>query len=217
MDTVGLEFWLFLGGATVVVLLLAWLLPDTSRKRVEALRAEAPKLGMRFFEHCDDSAFSHTHRFVFVERTRGRWSNVLVADDGDRTLIGEYRWTYRSGKSHRVTQQTMALLSGGRFPDFALEAEDLLHKLGQLVGYQDIDFPDHPAFSKACLLRGKDERAVRASFRRELRDWVLDHPDWRVEANSGVLAVWKPAQLTPPAELAGLLAEARQVFEWLQR
>ncbi len=51
-----------------------------------------------------------------------------------------------------------------RLPNFTLRPENLFHKIGQVFGYQDIDFDSHPEFSKRYLLKGENESEVRSTF-----------------------------------------------------
>jgi len=41
-----------------------------------------------------------------------------------------------------------------KLPFFELKPENTFHKIGQVFGYQDIDFEAFPNFSKGYLLRG---------------------------------------------------------------
>ena len=51
-----------------------------------------------------------------------------------------------------------------RLPQFTLRPEHVFHKIGQVFGYQDIDFDSHPEFSKRYLLKGENEESVRWLF-----------------------------------------------------
>ena len=40
----------------------------------------------------------------------------------------------------------------------------MFHKIGQVLGYQDIDFESHPMFSQRYLVRAYDKEGVRRVF-----------------------------------------------------
>jgi len=50
---------------------------------------------------------------------------------------------------------------------FSLDPESIFHKIGEIVGFKDIDFPENKRFSDRYLLKGADEAAVRAVFKPE--------------------------------------------------
>ncbi len=54
-------------------------------------------------------------------------------------------------------------------PDLVLAPENILHKIGKVFGYQDIDFDSSPDFSSHYLLRGPDEMAIRSAFGADAR------------------------------------------------
>jgi len=76
-------------------------------------------------------------------------------------------------------------------PDFALEPEGLWSKLSELSGGKDIDFKDHPEFSKHYYLRGDNEPVVRGFFTESLIKFFEEHEEIHVESHRSKLLIYK--------------------------
>jgi len=149
----------------------------------------------------------------------------------------DYRYVTGSGKNahaHRQTVVAFPNLGGGvspgggnggfgpsrglkpaargvHLPAFELCRENIFHKIGKVFGFRDIDFPEHPSFSKRYLLRGEDEPAVRAIFDAGLMN-SFDHTrEINVEAGGNCLIVYRASRRVKPADLLAFLDEAAGV------
>lgn len=167
------------------------------KKRTEALAELSRTMGFEF--EADGTALlsggmsclpvfnrSHSRKVSNVMRKKVRETQVALFD---------YCYTTGSGKSQHTQRLSMAAFespSRDVFPGFELRPEHLMHKVGQLFGYQDIDISTHPVFSRRYLLRGPDEPAVRAAFGEQAIDFFQNNPDWNVEARANWMAVFKP-------------------------
>jgi MFS superfamily sulfate permease-like transporter len=69
-----------------------------------------------------------------------------------------------------------------KLPHFSLETETLFDKIFEIAGYDDIDFPDYPEFSKRYLLKGKDADAIRRFFTDAMLKWFEGYKGYHVEA-----------------------------------
>jgi MFS superfamily sulfate permease-like transporter len=104
--------------------------------------------------------------------------------------------------SKEETNITMVHLpAGASVPDFALEPESMNTKLSELVGGKDIDFKDHPDFSKRFYLRGYDEAAVRNFFNFNVINFFESHEEWHVEAHDNNLLIFRKRDLMSPSEI----------------
>ena len=86
-----------------------------------------------------------------------------------------------------------------------------------MFGYQDIDFEASEEFSRHYLMRGPDERAIRAAFGAEAIGFFAQNPGWSVESFGGSLAVYRTARRCKPEEIQPFLAEAASVLRALVR
>jgi hypothetical protein len=98
-------------------------------------------------------------------------------------------------------------------PDFALEPEGLWSKLFEGVAGKDIDFVDHPVFSKKYYLRGENEVVVREFFTSPIIDFLENREQMHIECHKHRLIFYKKRDLLEPAEI---LYASKFVEEFLQ-
>lgn len=87
-------------------------------------------------------------------------------------------------------------------PDFALESENLWSKLMERVAGKDIDFADHPAFSKKYYLRGDNEAAIRNFFSEPVIQFLENREEMHIECHRNRLIFYKKRDLLEPSEIA---------------
>ncbi|MDD5629347.1 MAG: hypothetical protein PHU21_09800 [Elusimicrobia bacterium] len=214
--------WLVFGGAAAVGIAgFAWSRRQEERRRL-ALAALAPRLGLKFKESAPGlSAEDYRSLHLFAKGRDRTYRNILSGKpEGTHGLIiCDYAYTTGDRNSTKIHRQTVALLSTakGRLPRFELRPENAFHRLGSLFGYQDIDFPDSPGFSKRYLLRGTDEAAVRALFGLNLRQYFETHPDWCIDGRGRWLAAYRQERLVKPEDYPAFLDEAKLLLWALPR
>ncbi len=187
------------------------------KKRTAALEDVAGRLGLDFYPKGGD--ISPEALSVFDLFSRGhtkRVKNAMTGPLGDaEAAIFDYAYTTGHGKNRTTHSQTVAMfdMPGLALPNFILKPENIFHKIGGVFGYQDIDFDDHPKFSKQYLLRGADEEAIRQVFGEE----VLMHFDLYkglcVEAAGQRLMVYRGSRRVKPADLRNFVDDARDVLD----
>jgi len=196
------------------VIYAGWL---SEKKRREALQAAAMALGFNYTQEGDWSAYAGLPLF---ERGHGRRvRNVLQGTTaGHAVTVMDYQYTIGSGKNSQTHSQTVAVFpgSGQGLPDFELGPENFLHKIGQVFGYQDIDFEDDPEFSKRFLLRGEDEARIREVFNATVRAAAANFDDWSVQCRGGRIATFRSGNRCPPEEIPSFLANGLRVVSALQ-
>ncbi len=93
----------------------------------------------------------------------------------------------------------------GTIPHFALEPEKLWNKLSQMTQGKDIDFKNHPEFSRLFYLRGDDENAVREFFREAVLNYLETHDSIHVESHRNRLLVYAKRDKLSPDEIKSVL------------
>jgi MFS superfamily sulfate permease-like transporter len=86
-------------------------------------------------------------------------------------------------------------------PDFALEPEGLWTKFSELTFGKDIDFKDHPLFSKKYYLRGNNESAVREFFSESTLAYLESQDEIHIESHRNKLLVYKKREELTPEEV----------------
>ncbi len=79
-----------------------------------------------------------------------------------------------SDRNHKVSVCLITVLDMP-LPDFNLQQEYLMDKMWQSIGYEDINFPEFPIFSKNYLLNGEKEADIRAIFRPAVIRFLEEH------------------------------------------
>lgn len=195
-----LIFGLFLA----IVAVAAYFGWRAEQKRTEALRAAADELGFDFLPAGDPELLEDlAARHLFSQGRSRKAANLLRGKTGDLEVsVFDYQYTVGSGKSSQTHFTTVfcARAADLSLPDFTLRPQGFWHKIGALFGSWDIDFDSHPGFSKAYLLRGPDEDAVRDLFTEPVLDYFEDRPGQHVEGTANAVIVYRfGARLAPDA------------------
>jgi len=102
----------------------------------------------------------------------GEAENLLIIPDEAGHEYWLFDYSYETGddddeRTHLHTVFGVPRLPVG-LPEFDLSPEGGFSGLGAWFGFEDIDFPAHPEFSRRFRLRGANETAVRTLFNRRL-------------------------------------------------
>jgi hypothetical protein len=155
------------------------------------------------------------HLFTLGPGSRA-WSatNIITGNAaGAECFIFDYTYITGSGKGRTDYRQTVFRFrkAGRELPIFALGPENLFHKIGQVFGYQDIDFPENPAFSGRFLLRGPDETAIRKAFTPERISELEPMTGICVEGAGPDLLVYRPQRIATAAGYPACFEEAQAI------
>ncbi|MCL4524374.1 MAG: hypothetical protein M1451_10785 [Acidobacteria bacterium] len=198
--------WLPFVGLIVAFLLLTFYLQARRRK---AMEDAAREMGFTFQADVAGLGPAAYLNLPLLSRNTAL-SNVLqgAASCGEAIVLD---CQIGSGKSAQTQTVACFRLSGKELPAFEMRPENMLHKIGALFGYKDIDFAENETFSKSYLLRGADESAVRLLFHSGRLSFFEQHKGWAVEGAGEWLAIYKVAWRVSPSKLRQFVEEATQV------
>jgi hypothetical protein len=206
----------FIAVAIVVVvgggLYASW---KMEQRRTEELQAACTAMGFRWIGEVPLPDFALP---LFEQGHGRRVKNAMEGETADRRVsVMDYTFVTGGGKSQHTHRQTVVVFPDGArgLPDFTLAPENFLHRIGQVFGYQDIDFDGDEAFSSAYLLRGEDETAIRAALNPVVRSFLAGAPGWTVQTKQGAAALFKAEQRCKPPELPAFLADALRILSGL--
>jgi hypothetical protein len=175
------------------------------KKRTEALELVARGLGFSFSKSGRETTKSKHESFeLFSQGHSKKLRNELWGKDRNNIVsIFGYSYTQGHGKNSTTYNQTVLSIkvSNLNFPKFELEPENTLHKIGQVFGYQDIDFEAFPLFSKKYLLRGNDETKIRQLFTPKVIKYFEINQNIHIEAQGNTLIFYKPSKRCKPDEI----------------
>lgn len=203
-------------GALTVVGGSIWIAWKADKKRTAAMQLVAQTMGFSLTESCgEEEIAAMCGALPIFDRGHSRQAMRIMRGTlaGRDTLLFDYRYTTGGGKSQHLHRQTMAVFPGAvaGVTDFTLGPENFMHKLGGVFGYQDIDFPDHPDFSKHYLLRGADETAIRDAFTSDVLAFLGGTTGWHIDVAGGTLAVYREGRWVPPEQMPTFAADALRI------
>lgn len=204
---------LFIGFAILVFIINHF----REKRRTQELSELAQKLGLRFEKSTRQTTqkkLAHFNLFQQGRRRRARnelWVSEQTMEGHKETTTFGYQYTMGSGKHSTTHRQTIFSITHPAFqlPQFEIKPERFYHKIGQVFGYQDIDFPGHPNFSSAYLLRGKDTPAIESLFSPELIRFFEAERDLCVEASGKTFIMYRHAVLCGTNEIEGFINQGK--------
>jgi len=198
-----------------------------AKKRREAFRAIAESLNMSFskkdpgllkrLEHFQLFSKGHGRKITNAMQGKTRSVSVTIFDydyrlGGNRTAGGSYT-------SSNVTSQTVIAFQSPKLnlPVFILRPEHLLDKLGNLLGYEDMNFDSYPGFSKEYRLQGRDEAALQELFTRDVLDYFQEHDGLYVEGGAERLIFYRWPGTVSPEKIRDFMEQGFTVFNFFKR
>lgn len=207
-----LYFIIFCVIGSIAFLITRWY---RGKKRAAAFKNVANEMGFEFEHKGKDHISDIANRFrLFDIGSYRRVRNLLHGELSDlRIRIFDYSYTKSSGKRSRTYRQSVVAfdMPARNLTKFSLRPETLFHKLGSVIGFKDINFQDHPEFSKRFHLTGKDEQAIRELFTIDLIHFLEARGKLAVEADGQSMIVYKSGSRSKAQEIPQFLEEALEV------
>lgn len=187
------------------------------QKRRDDLRQKAQTLRATFAEEGDAALLAELDKLVRAQhKHHPQVGNVLRGErQGMEFEAADYRFTTGGGKSHQIHNQTVVRCRmAAPVPDFYLRPEHVFDKIGDWVGWHDIDFSHRPDFSQRYFLRGDNESAIRALFvDPALGILERDSEDFCMGGHGDSLLIYRPYRtFVPVEELESYLDKALAVL-----
>jgi MFS superfamily sulfate permease-like transporter len=139
--------------------------------------------------------------------------------DYGKVEISDIHLTEGAGSAEHNTVMTVFLVSDLHLsiPNFALEPERLWTKIFEHIFGSDIDFNDHPEFSKRYYLRAEDEEAGRGFFRENIIGFLAEQTDMHIEAQRGKLLIYNKRETLSAEEIQVALMFVESFVQELTR
>jgi hypothetical protein len=185
--------------------------------RRKALAELAASMGLEFSKDGPDAGLlSRTGLQLFSAGRSRKASNLIAARTGAKgpeISFFDYSYTTGSGKNSHSHSFTVALFDykSRSLPSFDLEPENILHKLGELVGFKDIDIPSAPVFSSKYRLTGDKEPEVVSFFCPEAVAWLERNTGWRAQACGCHLLLTRSSGQVRAADYPAFMIDAKDL------
>lgn len=146
------------------------------------------------------------------------YSHCIHGHLGGREIhIVDLRFTVGKGRGSATVEQTLIILNvqDERFPTFILRPEGIFDKITNIFGYKDINFPDHPDFSKRYhLLSNTPADTLRSVFPRTILDTLLKFKGLSIECQDGWIVFYRRYKVMPARHI---MSFAEQFLEITNR
>ena len=214
-----MEIVLIFGGFVALIVVLVIIGIYYERKRREELERLAASMRLQYSPNGLKTLIGELSCFNLVNTGEDRKTECCLHGSLSDVDIAVFNYRYDTGGSspttyhHSVAYVQMPM----QLPAFRLKPANIFHKIGNLFGYNDIDFPTHPGFSSRYHLSGQDEQAIRKAFAPPVLEFceaecALGLQKFNVEGKGNRLIIWKNGQLKA-AEVPGMLRTVTQLGE----
>ena len=167
-----------------------------NKKRVEAFKALASRLGLTFDK---SKNYNLAEQYGFLNKlaqgsNRYFFNTLAGLYQGSRILVSDYHYETHStdAKGHRHTHHgylaLFTLQLPAVFPELTIAREGLFSKIAQAFGYADIDF-ESAEFSRAFCVRSPDKKFAYDICNAKMLDYLLGNKDLSIEIDRNVLAI----------------------------
>jgi len=207
---------LMISGIVIFVVVILLLSAYAVRKRREALAIVASSMNLEFTAKGDEAQISALQQFALFTKGHSKKINNVMhgnANDIDITIM-DYQFTTGGGKNSSTSLQTVILFRSEKLnlPAFILRPEHFFHKIGAAFGYQDINFPSHPVFSKQYLLQGENEQPIRDLFTDDLLGFYTQRKGFCTEAAGDQLIFYRFGKKAKPERIKDFMQEGFGLF-----
>ena len=186
-----------------LIVVLAVLGHLAEKRRREAFQALAQRLGMHY--RAKDPTVAQ--RFQFLDKLRqgsNRYAfNILDGPyEGHPVMVFDFHYETHStdSKGRRQTHHHylsfFILFQDLAFPELRIYPENILSRLGQMLGFDDIDF-ESAEFSRAFVVRSIDKRFAYDICHTRMMRYLLEHRDLAIEIEGQCLSICCESRLKP--------------------
>ena len=200
---------LFLGIAALG-LGLAFYFTWRRRKDLEELAAS---MGLSFSAQGPEAYALEATGLEVFRQGRSRKATNLIQVSGPAGLMKffDYKYVTGGGKNSSTHRLTLALIECGGcpVPNFDLKPESFIYKIGEMVGFKDIDLPAFPVFSDKYRLTGPDEASVHMFFTPHRAAWFERTPGLSVQGAPGYMVLFKRDGALPVNAWQPFMEEAK--------
>lgn len=194
------------GGFAALIAAFTVISAKVEKRRREALRATAAQLGLEFAETDQTGLQSGFSGFsLFRHGSSRRIRNIVYGRvEGVEVILFDYSYTTGSGKNRHTSHQTVGFFQSDTLglPEFVARPEGMFDKIGQVFGYQDIDLPMHPEFSRKFILRGANEAAIRRAFTPGVARFFEENAGLSIEAKTDRFILYRSGTPLKPEQWA---------------
>lgn len=221
---VSLVPYLASGAGALVTILLAFLgvgavvaaIFYLDKKRAEKVQAECDRLGYAFRRKAtpEDRALLQGSRLIQLGQG-GNTTNVIEGKSKDTNFVLlDHSYRIGTGKSASHFNQTVVLLKTQRanLPAFSAYPESFGNKIGQLLGFSDIQIEGRPLFNSQFQLKGQEVNRIQALFSPKLLDYLESNPRLCLEGRNDQFFFYRRDHRLKPDTIESFVQEGKAIL-----
>ena len=167
-----------------------------SRKRLEGLFELAQRLGLDF-SAAEDTELGDRYGFLKqLAQGDNRYARNVLSGTYQQNQVLAFDYHYEThttdSHGHRQTQEHwfsfFILTLPAIFPDLTIRRENLLTKVAEVFGYQDIKF-ESAEFSRTFCVRSPDKKFAYDVCNAKMMEYLLANRDLSIEIENEALAL----------------------------
>lgn len=194
-----------------------------STKRSRQLKNVAYELELQYIPEATEILLPFLLDFKLFDRGKSkRIRNVLYQEHPMlefRLHIFDYHFRMGSGNTQHDYKQTVFFLRSKKLglPQFWMKPEQFFHKVGEFLRLtSDIDFEEHPDFSKQYRLKSTDEDYLRATMDDDILHFFTINKSWCLEGVNYYLVFYKNDKLISPDEIVDFYQKGLHLAKLLE-
>jgi hypothetical protein len=198
------EPFLFFALAAAVIIVFAVLAHQQAKKRRMALAAWAASRGFSFDPTRDSQMDDRYPEFKCLRQGDNRYAyNVMAGNAGGRPVSAfDYHYATHStdSKGHRTTHNhhfsAVIVATGLPLKPLAIRKEGFFDKIGEFLGFDDIDF-ESTEFSREFYVKSPDRRWAFDVIHQETMEFLLASPRFALELQGSDAIAYRDRTFKP--------------------
>ncbi len=182
----------------VMAFFVGWHLWATNQRRKE-LSAWAAAKGLRFDPDRDGGLDDRFPHFKCLRRGHSRHARNVMRGELDGTPITAFDYHYTTGHGkNRRTHRFSAVIVTSDLPllPLLIRPENLLDKVGEFFGADDIDF-ESAEFSRKFFVKAQDKKWAYDVIHQQTMEYLLTAPSFSIQFDRSEIIVWRGSRFSP--------------------
>lgn len=170
--------WVVAGVAVAVASVLLGIAQE--RRRTRSLAEAAARLGLAFRRDAPELLDEVLPHAPILRAGHGRRARNVAR--GEALVVFDYRYVAGTGRRRHVHRQTVGVVRAAGWPRVRALPAGWADRSADGATLVDVDPSGDAALAHAYRVRAEDPRVARTLLDAGLRDWLVAHPGWILDA-----------------------------------
>jgi len=156
--------------------------------------------------------------FYLFRKTRGYIHGLMTSNDLFQEQLYIFDFYYsRIAPFDTITTAFFIHSKNLSIPQFILKPETFFHQVASVLGYDDIDFEEHPEFSANYYLKSPDEEKIRQTFNDKMIHYFSLDNNWVMEAHGYYLLIYRENMKLERGDLKNFYKDGKKIYKHLKK